>query len=87
MNSLLWEAGAMITEEYPGIYYVEGNTLFPTQIVVYSELDPKLIRKGNCIIIISCIVQRKGNRSFFSLLPGWGPFQRSYLILRLWAIS
>ena len=43
MISLLWEAGAMITEEYPGIYYVEGNTLFPTQIVVYSELDPKLI--------------------------------------------
>ena len=40
MISLLREAGAMITEEYPGIYYVEGNTLFLTQIVVSGELDP-----------------------------------------------
>lgn len=42
MISLLREAGTVITERYPGIYYVEGNTLFPTQIVVSGELDPKL---------------------------------------------
>ena len=32
--------GFTVRKEYPGIYYVAGNTLFPTQIIVSGELNP-----------------------------------------------
>ena len=35
----LKESGSVIHEEYPGIYYVEGNCLFPTQIVVSGQFS------------------------------------------------
>lgn len=37
----LGEMGATIEEQYPGIYYVTGDILFPVQIVVTKELDGK----------------------------------------------
>ena len=33
------ENGMVVSNPYPGIYYVEGMTLFPVQIVVTGELD------------------------------------------------
>ena len=33
------QKGMVISNPYPGIYYVEGKTLFPVQIVVTKELD------------------------------------------------
>lgn len=33
------EHGYLVKEPYRGIYYVEGNILFPTQIIVTKELD------------------------------------------------
>jgi hypothetical protein len=42
MFAQLREQGHEIIEKYPGIYYVENNLLFPVQIIVTSELDPKL---------------------------------------------
>lgn len=39
---LLWylkEHGCLITNQYRGIYYIEGKVLFPTQIVVTRELN------------------------------------------------
>ena len=38
----LTAAGAAIREELPGVYYVTGAALFPTQIVVTSRLRPEL---------------------------------------------
>ncbi len=37
----LRESGRTIEEKYPGVYYVHGNTLFDTQVVVTSRLDKK----------------------------------------------
>ena len=31
----------MVSEPYQGIYYIEGNVIFPTQIVVTGELESK----------------------------------------------
>ena len=36
----LKKEGMSIDEKFPGIYYVEGNTLFPVQVVVTKTLDP-----------------------------------------------
>mgnify|MGYP001044686414 CR=1 FL=1 len=33
------EHGYLVSSPYPGIYYIEGNVLFPTQIVVTKELE------------------------------------------------
>lgn len=33
------EHGYLVKDVYRGIYYVEGNVLFPTQIIVTKELD------------------------------------------------
>ncbi len=33
------EHGYPVSSPYPGIYYIEGNVLFPTQIVVTKELE------------------------------------------------
>ena len=35
------QKGMVISNPYPGIYYVEGKTLFPVQIVVTKEYDGK----------------------------------------------
>lgn len=35
----LKESGVKITEKYSGIYYLSGNTLFDTQIIVTKKLD------------------------------------------------
>ena len=35
------EHGYRLSNEYRGIYYVEGNVLFPTQIIVTKELEEK----------------------------------------------
>lgn len=35
----LRKSGRTIEEKYPGVYYVHGNTLFDTQIVVTSRLN------------------------------------------------
>ena len=37
--SVLKKSGRTIEEMFPGIYYIKGNLLFETQIVVTSELD------------------------------------------------
>ena len=31
--------GITVTEQYPGIYYLSGNVMFPTQIIVTSRLS------------------------------------------------
>ena len=33
------ERGTHVSNPYPGIYYIEGEVLFPTQIIVVRELD------------------------------------------------
>ena len=33
------EHGTYVSNPYPGIYYIEGEVLFPTQIIVVRELD------------------------------------------------
>jgi hypothetical protein len=35
----LQKSGAVIEEKFPGIYYISGNTMFATQIIVTGELD------------------------------------------------
>jgi hypothetical protein len=37
----LKQSGALIEEKFPGIYYISGNTLFKTQIVVTGQLEEK----------------------------------------------
>ena len=37
----LQELGYTVTERYHGIYYISGNLMFPTQIVVTDELEPE----------------------------------------------
>lgn len=37
----LQELGATVEKKYPGVYYVKGTGLFPVQVLVGKELDPK----------------------------------------------
>ena len=37
----LKEMGLQVNEKYEGIYYIEGNVLFPTQIIVTKDLNSK----------------------------------------------
>ena len=37
----LKKAGLKVEQRFPGIYYIEGNVLFATQIVVTGQLSPK----------------------------------------------
>ncbi len=41
MFKILKEDGVVITEKYPGIYYLTGNVMFDTQVIVVKELDHK----------------------------------------------
>ena len=41
LMELLKAAGSNIQEKYPGVYYVSGNTLFPTQIIVSSRFKKR----------------------------------------------
>lgn len=36
------ESGSMVEEKYPGIYYIRGNILFDTQIIVTGRLSQEL---------------------------------------------
>ena len=38
---ILKKSDIEITEQYPGIYYLTGKVLFPTQIIVTKKLDDK----------------------------------------------
>ena len=36
---MLIEKGMKVTKKYPGIFYIDGETLFPCQVIVTSRLD------------------------------------------------
>jgi hypothetical protein len=61
MMQALKKQGAIIKEKYPGIYYVTGNTLFVTQVVVTGQLR----KETHCSLrILSENAQREDIRRF-----------------------
>lgn len=58
---MLRQAGSEIEEKYRGIYYIKGNTLFDTQIIVTGRLDKKAHRS---LRILSRKAQEEDVRGF-----------------------
>jgi hypothetical protein len=59
----LADQGAVITEKYPGIYYVKGVTLFDTQIVVTGRLSKET---HSSLRILSKAVEEEDVRRFLA---------------------
>jgi hypothetical protein len=61
MMQALENQGAAIEEKFPGIYYVTGNTLFATQVVVTGQLSRET---HSSLRILSANVQEDDIRRF-----------------------
>ena len=68
MISLLRKAGSEITQQYPGVYYVSGNALFPTQIVVSGELNSEL---HAALKVLTRRVREEDIRAFATIAKGY----------------
>jgi hypothetical protein len=59
----LRSSGSVIEEKFPGIYYISGNTMFPTQLVVTRRLS----KKGHSSLrVLSARVQREDIQNFLN---------------------
>jgi hypothetical protein len=59
----LQSTGSLIEEKFPGIYYISGNTLFPTQLIVTRKLS----KKGHSSLrVLSARVQREDIQNFLT---------------------
>jgi hypothetical protein len=59
----LKSTGSVIEEKYPGIYYISGNTLFPTQLIVTSRLSSK---EHSSLRLLSAKVKQEDIQNFLT---------------------
>jgi hypothetical protein len=61
----LKSTGSVIEEKFPGIYYISGNTLFPTQLIVTRRLNKK---EHSSLRVLSARVEREDIQNFMTYL-------------------
>jgi hypothetical protein len=59
----LKRSDSVIEEKFPGIYYISGNTMFPTQLIITRKLS----KKGHSSLrVLSAQVQREDIQNFLT---------------------
>jgi hypothetical protein len=61
----LKSTGSLIEEKFPGIYYISGNTLFPTQLIATRRLSKK---EHSSLRLLSARVEREDIQNFMTYL-------------------